>query len=103
MSRQLPSVLAATIERRAGLECGDCGGRHLTTTAELHEAAGACRCECCRSVWDAWCVDLFTRQHADLITTTRSGQRIVTRAAFLEARRRMEAELAELESIVGPA
>jgi len=88
------------IERWDGLPCGGCGRRHVANVAELEKATDACGCECCRGVLEEWIFDQIARAHPDLITI-RAGRRIVTRAAFLECLRRMKAELAELEQIVG--
>lgn len=94
----LVETLAATIEREDGLSCGGCGSRHVETVADLDGAGDACSCECCLGVWGA----SFAAEFPDLVTT-RHGRRVITRAAFFEAMRRLEAEIASLEQRASPA
>jgi hypothetical protein len=88
----LSQVLAVTIERKDGLPCGVCGGRHVETMRELEIDEPACTCRCCHGAL----VEMVEADCPDLITT-RAGVGIVTAAAFGEAVRRMEAEVASLE------
>ena len=85
-------ILATTIERKDGLPCGRCGGRHVETVEELRRAETVCSCPCCHSPW----VEEFEADFPDLITI-RDGVRVVTQAALDEAIRRMEADIASLE------
>lgn len=100
VSRLVCSAVAATIEWRDGLRCGDCGGRHVASAVELNGADDACRCQCCRGICDELFVAWLEREHPDLLTIRR-GVRVVTRTAFVEARRRAVAELASLEALIG--
>jgi hypothetical protein len=89
---RLSEILATTIERKDGLPCGCCGGRHVESKQETGEQA--CKCRCCGY---GGLAELLEADFPDLITT-RGGVRVVTEAAFAEATRRLEAEIASLES-----
>jgi hypothetical protein len=90
---RLPEILAATIERKDGLPCTVCGGRHVESKHELEGGEHACICRCCGY---GGLADLFEADFPDLIAV-RGGVRIVTEAAMAEALRLMEAEIASLE------
>ncbi len=89
---QLSEIIAVTIERDGGLPCGGCGGQHVETMQEWERCEHPCTCRCCIGVLD----ELIEAEYPDLITT-RGGVRVVTRAAFHEMLRRMEAEIGSLE------
>ncbi len=88
----LADIVAVTIERKAGLPCGGCGGRHIETVQELESVETVCTCPCCHGPWG----EMFEADFPDLVIT-RGGARVITEAAMNEAIRRMEAEIASLE------
>jgi hypothetical protein len=93
---RLPEILAATIERKDGLPCGACGGRHVESMNELENGEPACTCQCCHDAL----VEMIEADFPDLVTT-RGGVRIVTQAAFDEAIRRMKGEIVSMEFDLG--
>jgi hypothetical protein len=90
---RLSEILAAKIERKDGLPCACCGGRHVESREELKTGEQACVCRCCGY---GGLAELFEADFPDLITV-RGGVRVVTEAAMAEALRRLEAEIASLE------
>jgi hypothetical protein len=92
VTHRLSDNLATSIERKDGLPCGRCGGRHVETRQELESVEAVCTCPCCHGPWG----EMFETEYPDLITT-RGGLRVITQAAFDEAIRRMEAEIGWLE------
>ncbi len=90
----LSAILATRIEREDGLPCGRCGGCHVETWREMESAEHPCTCWCCHGAL----VEMVEGQYPDLITTV-DGVRVVTNAAFGEAIRRIEAEIASLERV----
>lgn len=92
MAGEIAGVLAATIERKDGLPCGCCSGRHVESKQELDSDEQACICRCCGY---GGLAEMFEADFPDLITT-RGGVRVVTQAAVEESIRRMEAEISAL-------
>ena len=89
---RLPEILATTIERKDGLPCGACDGRHVETLQDWRACKQPCICPCCNRAFGA----SFAAEHPDPITI-RGGVRVITEAAIEESIRRLEAEIASLE------
>lgn len=92
----LSEILAVAIERKDGLPCGRCSGRHIETVQELESVQTICTCPCCHGPWGV----MFEAEFPDLIVT-RGGVRVITQPAMAEAIRRMEAEIASIEEPPG--
>jgi len=93
IDRDLATVVAAEVERKGGLPCGLCGGRHISTVEEWRSDGNSCTCLCCQHVLAeslaADFPDLVSRHH---------GRPFLSQTAVDEAVRRMEAELAAPDS-----
>jgi ferredoxin len=85
------SLAAVLVERGAGLVCGACGALHATSADDM-EVAGE-RCVCCGPCSGHW-AELFRRNQPDLVGA--SG--VITRAAFDEAMRRLDVEIARMDA-----
>jgi hypothetical protein len=89
-------LAAVSLEHLTGADCGGCGLPHADGSTVTMVGTCTC-CPPCRVMWEEWFTGILAVDYPDLAAkVTKDGR--VTYVVFSEALRRLEAEVAILES-----